>query len=172
MFYDYYIYKKKIAMKKKLLLSLIPFYLFSQSITIDEKTGLYSYSEILEFDNKTKSELFTKCNEWIALQYRSANDVIQFIDKDNGKIIAKGIIRIVVNGFEGNVRHTLIIDTKDNKVRATYTNFIYYAKGVPELNFEKKFSWRNKVINETETKVLQSIKELTNYIEDNNESDW
>jgi len=76
----------------------------------------------------TKNEVYDISLEWMARTFFDSKEVIELKDKDNGKIIGKGITT-----FKGKIgwfssiipcRFTLIIEAKDNKYRTTYTNFV------------------------------------------------
>ena len=79
------------------------------------------YQKVLEVDG-SKEELFTKCAEWIALTFRSAKAVIEHQDEEQGKIIGNGIVEVNYGLGPVNTRFTLIIETKDNRIRATAEN--------------------------------------------------
>lgn len=68
--------------------------------------------ETIKFDTAfSKSKLFDKSEEWIALKFVSANDVIQLKNKDNGKIIIKGNL-----GDSYITQFTLMLSCKDSSV--------------------------------------------------------
>jgi ABC-type antimicrobial peptide transport system permease subunit len=54
--------------------------------------------------------------------------VIELKDKDNGKIIGKGITsfrgKIGIGSTNVLCRFTIIVEAKDNKYRTTYNNFV------------------------------------------------
>lgn len=84
---------------KKLLLFLLVIPIFCRAqdtlrvpkMPIDSATGGYSYVDITQVPGKTKDDLYVKINEWVALNFKSANNVIQMNDKEAGKIIVKGV---------------------------------------------------------------------------------
>ena len=76
----------------------------------------------------TKNEIYDISLEWMAQLLTDYSEVFELKDKDNGKIIGKGIV-----SFYGKVtwgwqiipcRVTMIVEAKDNTYRTTYTNFI------------------------------------------------
>ena len=73
-----------------ILLILIPLNIVSQDFPIDTGTGKISYQSVVLVDSINKEKLFVAGMEWVALAFKSAQDVIQFEDKDAGKIICKG----------------------------------------------------------------------------------
>jgi hypothetical protein len=76
----------------------------------------------------TKNEIYDTSLEWMAQTLSGPREVIELKDKDNGKIIGKGI-----TSFRGKVgigstnvlcRFTLTVEAKDNRYRTTYSNFV------------------------------------------------
>ena len=66
--------------------------------------------------------------EWMARTFFDSKEVIDLKDKDNGKIIGKGIVTFKgkIGWFSANIpcRFTLIVEAKDNKYRTTYNNLV------------------------------------------------
>lgn len=165
-------------MKQKLLLItllLIPLFSFSQEVKMNEESGLYSFSEVINAEGKKKDELFALSKQWIALTYKSANDVIQSADKETGNIIAKGT-SIFASGlmYDGYIRHTLILDFKDDKIRFFVTDFIYSARKTRnEMPLEgqwTKVGRRNAIENLTE-KCNELMFSLNKYISSSKKKD-
>lgn len=144
---------------------------FGQGLTIDEESGKYSQKDIVEIENITKKDIYSKTIEWITLNYKSADDVIQLKDAENGKIILKGNFSTSLFMKQGWIKHTLIIEFKDNKFRYTYTDLSYYSTGSGEVLFEKSMMSKKKVIAETNQNIESSINELTAYIKKAKDSD-
>lgn len=167
--------KKYNTMKKLLLLLfLVPMLLFSQKIELDEKTGLYAQTEVLEFEGLSKDDLFNKTIEWVTLNYNSANDVVQLKDLELGKIIVKGNFVSSLMISKVWIYHTLILEFKDNRIRYTYTNFSS-ATTSQELNFENKRFMKaqlNKSIQQAESNINVSIKSLIEFINTDDSNDW
>ena len=75
-------------MRKSIILIalfLIPLITLSQSVN-ENKDG---FTEVIEVE-LSKEEIYNKIKEWVAINYKSAQDVIQLDSKD--KIIIKGNI--------------------------------------------------------------------------------
>lgn len=81
---------------------------------------------VLDAPGKTQAQLFSASKSWIAETFVSGKTVIDDSDKDSGRIIAKGRVKHPCEkSFAcGNelIGFTLRIDTKDGKLRTTYTN--------------------------------------------------
>ncbi len=76
----------------------------------------------------TKNEIYDVSLEWMARTFFDNREVIEITDKENGKIIAKGMILFKgkIGWFSGDMpcRFTLTVEAKDNKYRTTYNNFV------------------------------------------------
>jgi hypothetical protein len=85
---------------------------------------------VSEYTGISKDQIFDKSLRWIAQNFRSAKDVIDYQDKASGSIIAKGIIPNVDYGamINGDLHFTLTIDCRDGKARYIYTNIDMQAE--------------------------------------------
>jgi len=90
-----------------LLVLFISYQSFSQILNSDEN----GYYEVITLDSLSKKQIHNKAKEWIALNYKSANDVVQL--DTNDKIIVKGVF----NSIQYNYHHSLIMSFKDNGYR-------------------------------------------------------
>lgn len=60
---------------------------YAQEYEMKEKTII----GVFDIEGKSKTEIFGSINKWIALNYNSAQNVVQLKDKESGNIIVKGI---------------------------------------------------------------------------------
>jgi len=91
-------------------------------LPFDEQTHRISYQGVVEVPDVTKDQLYVRANEWVAKAYRSANNVIQMQDKEAGRLVAKGLIRVSLRvlGMDadaGVIRHTLTIYVKEGRYK-------------------------------------------------------
>ena len=85
-----------------------------------EERQLQKVNEI----NLSKNEIFDKTLEWMALSFNDFTIVIELKDKENGKIIGKGITNFTNVIVSIPCRYTMIVEIKDNKYRTTYNSFV------------------------------------------------
>lgn len=115
----------------------------AQELQMDSTTGKWMYRGIVKVDSVGSSELFDRANVWIARSYRSANVAIQYSSKEEGKIVAKGNWLGV---FGESSEHVIIIETKDGRLRYTYTDFVSVYTSGQRNPLEKvkaqKTTWR------------------------------
>lgn len=94
-----------------------------QNCEVDE-SGNITYKKVLNFENKSKNDLYDILQTYFAYTYDDANEVIQVEDKANGLLIGKGLY----DGTYSDVFtwHVIRIDIKENKVRIiiTLTKFL------------------------------------------------
>lgn len=120
-------------------------------IPVDTATHKVSYTEIVYVDSVSKNDLFSRSLEWIAINYKSANQVIELKDEQAGKIIVKGNFSIPVQmGLIDNdivAWHMLNITCKDGRCRIQLTGWsykycwgggLYSQPGCREGTFEEK----------------------------------
>jgi len=126
-------------MKKLLLIVAITFFCVVANAQIKDTIGLnlpiidskIVYEGIVEAPDKTKNDLYQNAQQWFVDYFKSAKDVIQNQDKDNGLIIGKGVLDFNARIALGMsmVQHdklTVEIRCKDGKYKYTVYNMILY----------------------------------------------
>jgi len=78
----------------------------------------------------TKDEIYSKVNSWFVENFNSAESVIEYQDKDAGRIMGKYVYDYSTGmGYKGWVRQTIVIDMKDNKIRVSIKDPYYRTNG-------------------------------------------
>lgn len=81
------------------------------------------YQGVVNINNKSASDLYAHIKLWIAENFRSANDVIQLDDKENGVLVVKGNIPITMKTLVGMYTYSMHtnfkFETKENRFRYT-----------------------------------------------------
>ncbi|MCU0472967.1 MAG: DUF4468 domain-containing protein [Bacteroidales bacterium] len=99
----------------------------SPTLPIDEKTGKIVYSEVVNVDSTSISELYLRAKTWFVHNFNSANNVIQLDDKELGKIIGKGLFDVRLSAMSkqsaGYVRFLVDIQVKEGRYKYTFTDF-------------------------------------------------
>lgn len=130
-------------MKKLLILSILLTNIFAFSQTINEESN--GYVEIVEIDSLNKTEIYNNLKEWISLNYKSANDVIQ-LDTES-KIIVKG--NFVFSYTHGKtllnmrVSNILMFSIKDNRYKIDLTPTDMYN---PDYPHSKNSPFKDRVL--------------------------
>lgn len=176
-------------MKKIIFVAII----LLSSKTISQETGEpLIYSSVVSVDSsKTANQLYVLTRSWFAEKFNSAQDVIQFDDKDEGKIIAKARFPymskalVYSNATKGFISFTITVSFKDGRYKYEVTNFNHTGNpnnnplagpvnfGLITSDQECPYpistkSWRNKTWKELklviDNNVQPIIKSLSNYI--------
>ena len=146
-------------MKKLLLMLLfIPLISFGQKLNKDSN----GYTEVIEVE-LSKKDIHQKINEWIAINYKSAQDVIQLNTVD--KIVTKGNYSFpspLINGSSYGVRNILTFSIRDNKYKVDLipnsmfdksdmkdtplTTMTQYFKEIPNFEDFKKGAKNNTIV--------------------------
>lgn len=82
-----------------------------------------NHYEFIVSHNKMKNVAFSIAENWIAKNYKSANDVIQQKDKESGVIVVKAIAPFSVGNFNfvtNYVYYTMEVRVKDNKSKISF----------------------------------------------------
>ncbi len=178
------------------ILNILAF-LLSCNMAIGQNSTAVKYMEIIELDTtRTAKDLYLQARTWFAETYKSSKDVIQFEDRENGKLIGKGNMKyestifVGSSGTRGWISYTITISVKDGKYKYDITNFIHEGNS---LNSQGAFSfdlittdkecpkevgnknWRNKVYadikKQIESKTNSLISSLKEYMKNKSNKD-
>ena len=103
-------------------ISLFAFYGCAGSMTpLSDEAEL---QKVIEVNNVSQDEIFIKSMEWFSRTFKESKSVIDYEDKEAGKIIGNGavshIYAMIIGGY---VLFSVKIEAKDNKSRITLSNF-------------------------------------------------
>jgi len=76
-----------------------------------------------ELPSMTKEMIYSKAIFWIGNRFTSADEVIQYKNAEEGKIVCTTIGSFHENPYIHYFRYTLTIIIKNNKIFLTYSNF-------------------------------------------------
>ncbi len=129
---------------------------------------------VQNINNLSKLEIFKRANIWIAQNFNSANDVIQYRDEEKGVIVCKGSIAAYrdIGGLAGNVNfgdisYTLTIDIKDNKIRTTFDHFSMKYKSNSQA-----MTPLQQDVDEMKPKLIAISNNLHKYINNPDSKSW
>ncbi len=83
------------------------------------------YERIIEVPNHTKSDIYVKTNAWFVETFNSAESVIEFQDRESGRIMGKYVFSYNEGVYTHVVRQTISIDCRDNRVRIVINDPYY-----------------------------------------------
>ena len=167
-------------MKEKILLICLAVCMFStktiysQEIVLDEDTGKYQSQIVIENDSLSKVQQFDKAMEWVVINYKSAKDVVQYSNREAGKIICKGTFSTMLFWKEGWIGHTLTFEFKEGKFRQTYSDFSYASGTTGEIAFESDdMGFKKKLLKETSANIKASTEDIKIFFSTvTKEDDW
>lgn len=96
--------------------------------------------QVYEAPGYTKDQLFDGAKRWIAENFRSAESVIEYEDRNGGTIIGHGNMMIdppmkrgvsYYSVYRGRVGFKLKVETKDGRLRLSFTNVSLLYRGMP-----------------------------------------
>lgn len=160
----------------------------AQLLPVDPESKLITYSEVVQIDNVSKDELYSRANEWFAKYYKSANAVLQMNNQENGKLVGKPLTTVFVTALGreyeiGHVKYTITISCKDGRYKYEITDFMHDAGAIQTgsvgpLEKEKTgmLSPNNKqwhqIKENTNEKMLALIADMKKSMSTKTEADW
>lgn len=115
-------------MKKLVFGSILAFGLVANAQAKDEKQveTLSQVQQVVEIPNISKDKIYSNSKQWVAINFKSANDVIQMDDKESGVLIGKGNFKYPCKSCwlesKDLIKFTIKIEVKDNKSRITFSD--------------------------------------------------
>jgi hypothetical protein len=79
-----------------------------------------AYQTIINVEGKDKNSLYVSANSWFVDTFNSSGSVIQYQDKEAGKIMGKFISLHKDSLYWYSVKSTVSVEVKDNKVRLSF----------------------------------------------------
>jgi len=113
--------------------------------------GKVKYSEVIQVEGSSPAQLYGKAKLWFATAFRSAQDVIQLDDRENGNILGKGVILKDEQRGLTQIRKTwyftVKVQVKDGRYRAEIYDITYtfempgnnIGAGVSKINLDEYF---------------------------------
>jgi hypothetical protein len=83
-------------------------------------------SKVIDVD-KSKGAIFDLTMQFIAENFKSAKSVIEYQDREAGRIVGNGTTFVSDGMMDRPASFTMIIDIKDKKFRVTYKSLRYQA---------------------------------------------
>jgi hypothetical protein len=120
--------------------------------------------------NLSKDAIFARSLEWMAQTFVDSKQVVELQDKENGKIIGKGLTEFMNGITPTPCRFTMMIEAKDNKYRVTYSNLIGMWGKLRDI---PKPLVHPKLVEQVEAKLRTLDASLYSYLsKEVNSEDW
>lgn len=136
--------------------------------------GVVAYSNVIQVDSVSKDQLYARAKRWFVKTYKSANDVIQLDDKENGEIIGKGNFKISYYAREPIINHTISILVKDGRFKYIITDLVYsdiQGDKFPIGSFPKGWFGQKKLYDTIDREISSIIMSIRKDMKSNG-SDW
>ncbi len=92
-------------------------------------------STIVEIKDSTQAELYERARQFVADSFKSAQAVIQYESKEQGRIIGKGVVggyqEAGIGSYYIQYNFSFTIDIKNGKARLTTSNYIHAPSNHP-----------------------------------------
>lgn len=95
--------------------------------------------KVIEVPGTTKDALFDKSRMWYAAAFRKANAVIQYENKENGRIMGNGIISISELGTPRDLKISVETEVKENRSRITVSGLTLSDPRFGEMGVQKRY---------------------------------
>ena len=100
-------------------------------------------SKIIDIKGATKDELHERAKQFVADSFKSAQAVIQYESKEQGRIIGKGVVggytEVGFSSYYLSYNFSFNIDVKDGKARLTTSNYIHIPSNQP-ITYIQRFN--------------------------------
>jgi len=102
------------------------------------ESGEVSFHEVIQVENASASELYTNARQWVAQNYRSAQDVLQMDDSEANILIGKANVKITsdygISSQEERLFYTFNIQCRDGRYRVEIKDIYFRNYDSNELN--------------------------------------
>lgn len=120
-------------MKKITLLSAVFLFGFISScgtmMGTDAPVESRSMEKIFQAEGKTKNNIYISVNEWFVKNFTSAESVIEFQDKEAGKILGKYMFSYTEGIYYYDVRQTISVSIKEGIFKISFENPMFRVTG-------------------------------------------
>ena len=146
----------------------------SQTIELDPTTQKYTYTEIMEFDSISKTDLYSNTLKWVSTTYVSPETVIIFSDANAGSIVLKANFNCQTYAIAGGyMKYRLQIDFKENKIRCSFVDFDYSTQTGNLTPFESDLIFKKQqLLSDTYDNIQNLLASLKASIVQTSSSDW
>jgi len=115
---------------KKIIFVLIVSILMNSCATVEKATPeLRRYESVGDIPNVIKDDLYVRVNGWFVETFNSAESVIEYQDKEAGKVMGKYTFNYSEGIFYYSIKQTISVDVKDGKYRIVISDPYFLITG-------------------------------------------
>lgn len=137
--------------------------LMPDPLTDEQKT----FQDVITLDGQSKDEIYLSVNQWFVERFVSSESVIEFQDKQGGKISGKYVSSFKIGILYADLKSIITIDIKDGKAR-------YTSKAI-NYKWSDENQWRILRANNLEyfrAEQKELFLDLKSYLRTNSNDDW
>jgi hypothetical protein len=103
-------------------------FVFTSCVTTDPAlTDSTTFNEVVDVNDLSSTDLYTRINLWFVDAFRSAESVIEFSDKESGIIKGKYLFKGNDGLYPYDCQSTITVEVKDEKYRISFASpYIFY----------------------------------------------
>lgn len=139
------------------------------------ENGVVTYTAVIHVESADKNTLYTRAKKWFVDTYKSAKDVIQLDDKENGEITGKGNFKISYYTRDPYISHTVSIFVKDGRYKYIITGFSYSDNQNEKfsiVDFPKSWAGKKKLYMKVDEETKAIIASIEKFMKSKPKDDW
>jgi len=154
-------------MKKiSIIFSIILIFIFNgcnKKIYVQVPTNQRNYFEVVKH-SKNKDVAFEETKIWLSKTFNDSKAVIEYENKESGKIVGRGMTKVSYGLGYINVQFTIEIDTKDSKSRLKFENIKQSVNNSAYHEIQNQYQLETfiveakKIINDYKTYITKETK--------------
>jgi len=94
---------------------------------------------VIDVPGKLQDDIYRRSNEWMVRTFNSAEDVIQYQDKEEGIITGKCFMFYNVGEYQRRIKTVITLEMKDEKVRMTFEDMCLLAYNPSNLSLKQEY---------------------------------
>tara|TARA_B100000614_G_C14166961_1_gene335211 strand:- start:65 stop:505 length:441 start_codon:yes stop_codon:yes gene_type:complete len=91
--------------------------------------SLRTYAKVSEFPDLTKADIYVKANSWFVETFKSAESVIEFSDKEGGKIMGRYLFSYSEGIYFYDIKQIIEVDIQEGRVRFKISDPVFNISG-------------------------------------------
>ena len=119
------------------------------------------FEKIIDVPNVSKNDIYIKANAWFAEYFNSAGSVIEFSDKDAGKIMGNFVFTYTQSLEPWIVKQIISVDIKENRVRFRISDpYVKHNSNNPPMIYRKYRNYQSVSDKKTLERVEKKWEEI------------
>ena len=129
-----------------------------------EPSGLH-YENVVPVEGVNSAQLYDRAMAWMARTYHSANTVIQLQDRENKRIIGKGVFVVPFLAITIPVQHTISFEARDGRYKLRFDGLNAVPKTGEPWELSRAQGIQTQIVSATEKQIMALAADLQHSIE-------